>query len=173
MDETFSDTRLTLLLIATLALLVIGGIVDLVLDAPERWLTPHVVFEVGLIAVGVGLALYLWRGWRAARGELGRARDALARHEAEHDAWRARAAGLLADLRRAIDDQFAAWHLTPAERDVALRLLQGWSHKEIAHRTGRGEPTVRQHAAAAYRKAGVAGRAELAAFFLGGIAEED
>ena len=133
-------------------------------------MTPHVAFEVGLIAVGVGLALYLWRGWRGARGELARARGALADRAADRDAWRHRAGGLLADLRRAIDDQLDAWQLTPAEREVAVHLLQGWSHKEIAHRTGRSEPTVRQHAVAAYRKAGVAGRAELAAFFLGDLA---
>jgi hypothetical protein len=40
-------------------------------------------------------------------------------------------------------------------------------------RDARSERTVRQHAVAVYRKAGVAGRAELAAFFLSGLPEAD
>jgi DNA-binding NarL/FixJ family response regulator len=50
-----------------------------------------------------------------------------------------------------------------------MQLLQGRSHKEIAATSGRSERTVRQHAAAAYEKAGLGGRAELAAFFLEGL----
>jgi DNA-binding NarL/FixJ family response regulator len=50
-----------------------------------------------------------------------------------------------------------------------LQLLQGKSHKEIAAATGPSERTVRQHAATAYEKAGLGGRAELAAFFLEGL----
>ena len=52
---------------------------------------------------------------------------------------------------------------------MAVLLLKGQSHKEIATATGRSERTVRQHAIAAYHKAGVGGRAELAAFFLGDL----
>ena len=44
-----------------------------------------------------------------------------------------------------------------------------WTSAEIASATGRSERTVRQHAIAAYHKAGVGGRAELAAFFLGDL----
>ena len=65
--------------------------------------------------------------------------------------------------------QFQDWGLTPAEEDVALLLLKGKSHKEIAAATGRSERTVRQHAVAAYHKAGLGGRAELAAYFLGDL----
>ena len=45
-------------------------------------------------------------------------------------------------------------------------LLKGYGHKEIAALTGRSERTVRQHAGVVYEKAGISGRAELAAFFL-------
>lgn len=169
-DNTLSDARLTFTLIATLVLLVIWGIADLAMDAPASWFTPHVLVEVTMIGAGAGLAVYFWRGWRAARRELVDARDALERNAADQSAWRRRAQGLMANLREAIDEQFGAWQLTPSEREVAFLLLAGRSHKEIAHQTGRGEPTVRQHAVAAYRKAGVAGRAELAAFFLGDLA---
>ena len=64
------------------------------------------------------------------------------------------------------DERFTAWGLTPAEREVALLLLKGRSHKQIAFATGRSERTVRQHAVAVYQKSSLSGRAELAAFFL-------
>ena len=45
-------------------------------------------------------------------------------------------------------------------------LLKGFSHKRIARHTETSERTVRQHSVAVYRKSGLAGRAELAGFFL-------
>ena len=86
--------------------------------------------------------------------------------QAERDAWRMRAERALEGLGRAVDEQFDAWQLTPAEREVALFLLKGRGHKQIAAATGRSERTVRQHAVAVYQKSGLQGRAELAAFFL-------
>jgi DNA-binding NarL/FixJ family response regulator len=52
------------------------------------------------------------------------------------------------------------------EREIALLLMKGYSHKAIARDRGRSERTVRQHAVAIYQKSGLGGRAELAAFFL-------
>ena len=49
---------------------------------------------------------------------------------------------------------------------VALLLLKGHAHKQIAAATQRSERTVRQHGVTVYEKSGLAGRAELAAFFL-------
>jgi DNA-binding CsgD family transcriptional regulator len=73
---------------------------------------------------------------------------------------------MLEGLGVEIDRQFRTWGLTAAEREVGLLLVKGYSHKEIATLTRRSERTARQHAGAVYRKAGLAGRAELAAFFL-------
>ena len=61
---------------------------------------------------------------------------------------------------------YGVWNLTPAERKIALLLLKGYGHKEIATLLGRSERTIRQHAVAVYRKSNLSGRAELAAFFL-------
>lgn len=61
------------------------------------------------------------------------------------------------------------WGWYAAERETALMLLKGHSHKRIGRLTGRSERTVRQHAVAVYRKSGCAGRSELAAFFLEGL----
>ncbi len=69
-------------------------------------------------------------------------------------------------LAGAIDEQLERWHLSAAEKDIALLLLKGLEHKEIAELRGVSETTVRQQARSLYRKAGLAGRHELAAFFL-------
>jgi DNA-binding CsgD family transcriptional regulator len=159
-----------LVVAAFLTLVAIGGGVDLALDRPERWLSAHVLFEVALMAVSLSFALWLYRGWRRATRSLSVARLAFAaRHatlQAERDRWRESAQSALAGLGAAIDHQFDEWKLTPAEREVALLLLKGYGHKQIAGATQRSERTVRQHAVTVYQKSGLAGRAELAAFFL-------
>ncbi|MBP7000326.1 MAG: helix-turn-helix transcriptional regulator [Amaricoccus sp.] len=65
-----------------------------------------------------------------------------------------------------VTETFAAWGLTPAEREVALLTLKGFSAAEIAALRGAREGTVRAQGAAVYRKAGVAGRAQLIAHFV-------
>ena len=72
----------------------------------------------------------------------------------------------LDSLSRSIDHQFDRWELSPAEREVALLLLKGFSLKEIAALRATAERTARQQSLAVYRKADLAGRAELSAFFL-------
>jgi DNA-binding NarL/FixJ family response regulator len=72
-------------------------------------------------------------------------------------------------LGAAIDRQLGEWQLTRTERETALAILKGLSHKTIARWSGRSERTVRQHAVAVYRKSGLDGRAELSAFFLEGL----
>jgi DNA-binding CsgD family transcriptional regulator len=163
-DPTSPQLRfpLTLLLLA----IVVGGAVDLGLDAPEDWGSFHVLYEVCLIVGALGLVAWLWRGWWQAEASAGALRRTLAERQAERDAWRARAEQVLEGLGKALDEQFGAWQLTPAEREVALLLLKGHGHKQIAAATGRSERTVRQHAVAVYQKSGLQGRAELAAFFL-------
>ena len=51
-----------------------------------------------------------------------------------------------------------------------MLLLKGLSHKEVALARAISDATARQQAVAVYRKAGVAGRSELAAFFLEDLA---
>lgn len=157
---------LTLLLLA----IVVGGAVDLMLDAPRDWLSLHVLYELGMIGAALGMVAWLWRGWWRAEMSAGALRRSLAERQAERDAWRGRAERALEGLGRAVDEQFTAWQLTPAERAIALLLLKGHGHKQIASATGRSERTVRQHAVAVYQKSGLQGRAELAAFFLEDLA---
>lgn len=170
-DDEDADARGVPLAVAGILLLVaLGGAVDLASDKPDQWLSAHVLFELALMVGSLSFAIYLWRGWRRASRSLDATRRSFAsRHEtlsAERDQWRASAQSALAGLGAAIDRQFAAWKLTPTEREVALLLLKGYGHKQIAGSTQRSERTVRQHAVAVYQKSGLGGRAELAAFFL-------
>lgn len=162
-------------LIVTLVLLAVvgGGVADIILDAPQGLLTAHVALEAGLVLISLGSALYLGRGWYQTQFVLERVRSDMVAQEADRDAWRARAKTLLEGLGAAITERLEAWNLTSVERQTAIALLKGYSHKQIAHATHRSERTVRQHAVAIYRKSGLRGRAELAAFFLDGLLEPD
>lgn len=167
--STDENPRIQLILALVFLMVVVGGVVDLILDRPASLLGAHVLFEVALIAMSLGAASYLARGWYSAAARVRALEEAVESRAAERDAWRERAGRVLAGLSEAIGAQFDAWRLTPAESETALMLLQGHSHKRIAHSTGRSERTVRQHAVAVYRKAGLRGRAELAGFFLGDL----
>jgi len=67
--------------------------------------------------------------------------------------------------RGIMQQQFDAWALTNSEQEVVLSLLKGLSFREVADLRDTREKTVRQQAASVYKKAGVAGRHELAAWF--------
>ncbi|MCC6214640.1 MAG: hypothetical protein IT376_07210 [Polyangiaceae bacterium] len=106
------------------------------------------------------------RSERAAREEARALAERLQRTEAEAARWRSEARDLLAGLGAALERQFERWALTPAEKEVALLLLKGLSHKEVAEARAITEATARQQARAVYKKAGLSGRNDLAAFFL-------
>lgn len=164
--EDQGSNRLKIVLAIALASIVIGGAIDLALDQPQTWLSFHVIFESLMITGALLMATTLWLGWWRSVQSVRELRRSLQDRQAERDAWRESAHHILHGLGRAIDRQFDTWELTPAERQIALLLLKGYSHKAIARRTQRSDQTVRQHAASIYRKAAVAGRAELSAFFL-------
>lgn len=168
-EDELDSARLRVILTVLLGCIAVGGAVDLILDRPAHWFTPHVLVELALMLASGGTALYLARGWRRAERSLVSTQRTLAARELERDAWRARAESALDGLGRAIDQQCSDWGLTPTEREITLRLLKGQGHKQIAADTGRSERTVRQHAVAVYQKSGLGGRAELAAFFLDGL----
>ncbi|MBT8447975.1 MAG: LuxR family transcriptional regulator [Gammaproteobacteria bacterium] len=132
---------------------------DLAIDAREGAGWVHLVAESLVLLVSAAGIAMLWRQLRAARTDLAAARQ-------QASAWRAENQALLQGLGSAIQVQFTRWQLTAAESEVALLLLKGLSHKEIAALRGGSERTVREQARAVYRKAELSGRAALSAFFL-------
>jgi len=138
------------------------------LEEPE--LTPlELLFElvdiVPIVLTSVGVVL-LFRETQRQRDEHVRVIRDLEVARVQGQRWRSEARTLLQGLGEAIDAQFSRWNLTAAEREVALLLLKGLSHQEIAAVRTTSERTVREQARAVYSKAGLSGRATLSAFFL-------
>ena len=169
-NEDLDRPRLRLVLSVMFLAILLGAGGDLVLDKPTSLWSAHVIFEAGVVLFSLASVTYLWWGWWRAEDSIAVLHGAVAEHQAELAAWRESARSALEGLGSAIDSQFGRWGLTGAEREVALLLLQGHGHKQVAAQTGRSERTVRQHAVAVYQKSALRGRAELAAFFLGDLA---
>ena len=124
------------------------------------------LFEKALLVLAVAATAYVALETRGIRRERIDLLNDLARVRGESDRWRAAARVHIDGLGRAIKDQFEAWKLSDSEADIALLMLKGLTQKEIAHLRGSEESTVRQQAAAVYRKSGLANRSELGAYFL-------
>lgn len=157
------------LFVTALALMVL----DLTADAFRQGGTIHVALEAAVmvvLAAGAWMFLRQRIGERLALAEARRRAERLAvtiatwREEAKR--WRSEAEAAAQGLAEAIDRQFERWGLSNAEREIGFLLLKGLALKESAEVRGTSERTVRQQAQAIYRKAGLGGRAELAAFFL-------
>jgi DNA-binding CsgD family transcriptional regulator len=117
------------------------------------------------LAALAGIALHWWQ-MTSSRLWSERLDRELAATRAEARRWSRDAQDVLQGLGAAIDRQFDKWGLTPAEREVALLQLKGLRHRAIAALRQTSERTVRQQALAVYRKSGLNGRTDLAAFFL-------
>lgn len=73
------------------------------------------------------------------------------------------ASGAFAEL---MEERFADWGLTPAEREVALFSIKGMNTQDIAQLRDTSEGTVKAQTNAIYRKAGVSGRPQLLSLFI-------
>jgi len=151
-----------LILVAIAVLTVIDIVEDV--GAGGSWL--HIVAELAVVALATVGAGFLWWQLIAARRETRELQSDLVRTQADFARFRGEAQDAMKGLAVAIDRQFDRWGLSPAEREVALLLLKGLAHKDAAQLRATSERTVRQQALSVYRKAGLSGRAELAAFFL-------
>lgn len=146
-----------------IALLVVADVVGDLRQGASGW---HVALEI--LAAGLALlgAVHLLRSTLRLRRRLVRQAEDLSQVRAQAEAWRQQARRHVEGLSRSIDGQLDGWRLSPAEKDVAFLLLKGLGLREIADLRGTHEKTVRAQSASIYAKAGLAGRSELAAFFL-------
>ena len=159
-------------LVAFVAAAALAGI-DLASDLREGTTLAHAIAEGGIILVGIVGALAVARKLlhtvryaRAAEEKAISLSERLELTAADAERWRNEARDLVYGLGAAIDQQFDRWGLSPAEKEVALLLLKGLSFRELAEARSVTEATARQQARAMYRKAGLTGRHDLAAFFL-------
>lgn len=172
-SELTSEGRLLVGVLVAFTAIVVLAAFDLGSDLNEGTTVGHVFAEgavfmaglVGAVVMARRLAL-VTRSERAAREQTIALAERLRATEVEAARFRDEARQLLNGLGAALDRQFERWALTPAEKEVALLLLKGLSHKELAEVRSISEATARQQARAVYRKSGLSGRNELAAFFL-------
>jgi DNA-binding CsgD family transcriptional regulator len=153
----------SLVLFVVIALLVAS---DLVADYDEGSGLGHLMAEGFVLVLACVGAVLLWRRLQRTRAAVHVLQSDLSAAQAEASRWRAENEQVLQGLGAAIEAQFRRWKLTAAEQEVALLLLKGLGHKEIAELRSTSERTARGQARAVYRKAGVTGRAALSAFFL-------
>lgn len=140
--------------LATYLFVLIGAVVglDLLSDVGSGVEPLHVALEgLGTVAALIGAGLF----YRYHRAEL-----------ADRAYWRQQAEALLQSSGSSVERQLDTWSLSPAEREVTVLLLKGLAFKEIAAVRNTTERTAREQARAVYKKAGVAGRAELSAWFI-------
>jgi len=150
-----------------LVIVLTGTVVDFVEDYADNASWWSLALDVLFSAFVAGALVYIWVHRPQATTDRNRALEH-AMHSTREDLaqWKAKAANLLRGLGDKINEQFDAWKLTDAEKEVALMLIKGLSLKEVAAIRGTSEKTVRQQASGVYAKSGVESRAELAAFFL-------
>ncbi len=168
-----SEGRLLAAAVAALGGVALLAAFDLASDLREGTTVAHAVAEGAVVLVALATALLVAphligvvRAARRSSAEAAALSLRLAAKEAEAARWRQEASELLQGLGAALGRQFQRWGLSAAEEEVALLLLKGLSHKEIAAVRGITEATARQQAGAIYRKAGLSGRSDLAAYFL-------
>ncbi|MEI6097447.1 MAG: helix-turn-helix transcriptional regulator [Alphaproteobacteria bacterium] len=118
--------------------------------------------EILEISAALGLIAGAVLGWLAMK------RMVDDRNTAQERLRRASAAFL--DL---LEERFAEWNLTPAERDVALFAIKGMSTAEISVLRTTSEGTVKAQTNAIYRKAGVSGRSQLLSLFIDDLMRDE
>ncbi len=138
------------------------GAADFAFELLDRGI---LVAAMAMVALGVVELREMRSEQRALRADLERAVASGAR-------WREDSREVLADLGEAIQAQFDAWSLTRAEADIAGLVLKGVTLRDIAALRQTSETTIRQQAQSVYRKSGLSGRAEFAAYFLESLFEE-
>jgi DNA-binding CsgD family transcriptional regulator len=155
-----------IMIIALLGVIIFGNLLDFIVDYAHGASTLHLLEEVTIIIISIGMILWLLLGIRCQQREL----EQLRRDMAASRQAGTRPSRTLMEARRqlgsAIQEQFRTWELTDSEREVGLLLLKGLSFKEIAALRATREKTVRAQASSLYRKAGVGGRHAFSAWFI-------
>jgi DNA-binding CsgD family transcriptional regulator len=126
-----------------------------------HWMTELVLAVLAIFSAAVVGLRYLQM-----HSELRNTREGLESAIQELDRFRAESCKYIRGLSEVMDEQFERWKLTPAEKEIALLLIKGMSHKEVAEIRNTSERSARQQSLVIYQKSGLSGRAALAAFFL-------
>ena len=142
------------------------SMIDIVTDWKTMGgLNSHIIIEAaaGFIALPAFVVLLIWT--RQQNKQMVKLKKTLTHTEKKLNESQVQTQKLMGEFSKLIQAQFDAWQLTKSEKEVALLLIKGLTLDEIAGVRETREKTVRQQASNLYKKAGIAGRHELVAFF--------
>lgn len=170
LNEIMFEGRFRQFLLGAFILISILAAIDILADIQEGAEYVHIVIE-GIVFVisifgALVISLRLLNEAKQSRQLIKEMAQELQKNREEATEWRNETQALLQGLGASINNQFERWNLTPSEKEIALFLLKGLSHKEVAYFRGVSEATARQQARSIYKKANLSGRHDLAAFFL-------
>ncbi len=156
-----------LFIAAFLLIFALLTVVDVIEDLYNGSGFAHVFFEVIVVAITLLISIVSFRAFVKDRNQnISIAYSEVAKVKVQAQEWKQKTQQLSSGVSNAIVQQLKDWRLSEAEQDVAFLLLKGLSLKEIADVRQSSERTIRQQASVIYKKSGLAGRAELSAFFL-------
>lgn len=170
MSDVIRSNRPQIAALVLFSIIAVLVATDLIIDYQSGTSVLHIIFEGGIfisaLAGATAMGYRLVNDRKTAREQARKMSVELETTRKDAERWRQEAEQYLRGLGVAIERQFDRWELTPAEKEVALLLLKGLSHREIAEVRGVAERTARQQAYEMYKKADLGGRADLSAFFL-------
>lgn len=153
-------------IVVILTVIVVMVTMDIIGDAQEGVGWWHLLVEASIAGAAlVGIYLLLRSSFSLKRS-LAEERKLSSRFQTEAENWRLQSKKYVEGLSQTIDSQLTNWKLTQSEKEIAFLLLKGLSLKEVAEIRKTSEKTARTQSTSIYSKAGLAGRSELAAFFL-------
>ncbi len=169
-NELLFESRFRLFLLAAFVFIGILAAIDITADIREGTDLTHIIVELFVFIVAIfsasAMSLRLLKEAKESRQLVSEMTLELQKNRDEATEWRNETQALLQGLSASINNQFERWGLTPSEKEIGLFLLKGLSHKEVAYIREVSEATARQQARSIYKKAGLSGRHDLAAFFL-------
>lgn len=152
--------------ISILVLFITFFIYDIYTNLLDGVATNHIIHEVILCAVAmIILTSMIISSFRTNR-LLKKLQLELVETKQSNQLWKKKSHDAAVNFSRMIEQQFEEWNLSPSEKEISFLLIKGLSMKEIAHLRETQEKTVRIQATTIYKKSGLSGRQELAAFFL-------
>ncbi len=163
----FENQRILMIYILFMFVIILWGGIDIYLDMKEFIEDPfHYIVEAGFIAFALFSGSFMLYRYLDSVKALRRADSEIQKNRETIREWSRRHEALISGFREEVLLQLKNWGLSAAETEVAMLLLRGYSHKSISGILSKSERTVRNQSIEIYRKMGMTGRNELAAFFL-------
>lgn len=138
---------------------------DLVVDFATNESIWHIIEEITVITLSVGLIVFLTIELKQKKRDLQALKEELKTTEHSLTQSTTFIQNARKEYSAIIHQQFYEWQLSQSQQQIALLLLKGLSFNEIAAIRDTKEKTVRQQASEIYKKADVAGRHAFSAWF--------